>query len=155
MVDTRDLKSLGHYGCTSSSLVSGTSLLLSCSAGGSFFLLFLSPLYVYGLVLPQRGKKQRKTDILFCRYVKIDTLVLQNGTFSLLVRVRTCARLPTAMLFFCCHKCHTPRKKWTKNSRKFSETQEVKCDFRYLLHRTNPTRITSLLTFIQRMSAMS
>ena len=155
MVDTRDLKSLGHYGCTSSSLVSGTSLLLSYSAGGSFFAVPIPPLYVYGLVLPQRGKKQRKTDILFCRCVEIDTLVLQNGTFSLLVCTRTCARLPTAMLFFCCHKCHTPRKRWTKNSRKFSETQEVKWDFRYLLPRTNPTRITSLLIFIQVVSAMS
>ena len=78
MVDTRDLKSLGHYGCTSSSLVSGTSLLLSCSAEGNFFAVSFSSLYVYGVILPQRGKKQRKTDILFCRYVKIDMPTLQN-----------------------------------------------------------------------------
>ena len=88
MVDTRDLKSLGHYGCTSSSLVSGTSLLLSCSAGGSFFLLFLYPLYVYGMILPQRGKKQRKTDILFCRCVEIDRPTLQNNCVW---SSRTCA----------------------------------------------------------------
>ena len=36
MVDTRDLKSLGHYGCTSSSLVSGTSLLLDIQQEGFF-----------------------------------------------------------------------------------------------------------------------
>ena len=36
MVDTRDLKSLGHYGCTSSSLVSGTSLLLDFQQEGFF-----------------------------------------------------------------------------------------------------------------------
>ena len=104
-----------------------------------FFCCSYTPLYVYGVILPQRGKKQRKTDILFCRCVEIDILVLQNGTFSLLVRVRTCARLPTAMLFFCCHKCHTPRKRSTKNSRKFCEMQDVKRAFRYLLQRTNPT----------------
>ena len=38
MVDTRDLKSLGHYGCTSSSLVSGTSLLLDFQQEGFFVL---------------------------------------------------------------------------------------------------------------------
>ena len=42
-----------------------------------------------------------------------------------------------------------------KIAEKFSETQEVKCDFRYLLHRTNPTRITSLLIFIQVVLATS
>ena len=42
-----------------------------------------------------------------------------------------------------------------KIAEKFSETQDEKRTFRYLLPRTNPTRTTSLLTFIQRMSAMS
>ena len=44
-----------------------------------FFCCSYTSLYVYGGILPQRGKKQRKTDILFCRCVEIDTLVLQNG----------------------------------------------------------------------------
>ena len=43
-----------------------------------FFCCSYTPLYVYGVILPQRGKKQRKTDILFCRYVEIDMLTLQN-----------------------------------------------------------------------------
>ena len=41
MVDTRDFKSLGHYGCTSSSLVSGTSLLLDFQQEGFFVVRFL------------------------------------------------------------------------------------------------------------------
>ena len=41
MVDTRDLKSLGHCGCTSSSLVSGTSLLLDFQQEGFFVVRFL------------------------------------------------------------------------------------------------------------------
>ena len=42
-----------------------------------------------------------------------------------------------------------------KIAEKFSETQDEKRDFRYLLPRTNPTRITSLLIFIQSVSAMT
>lgn len=30
-------------------------------------------------------------------------------------RARICARIPTAILFFCCHKCHIQRKSWWKN----------------------------------------
>ena len=55
----------------------------------------------------------------------------------------------------CCFFAVTSVTRREKDGQKFSETQEVKRDFRYLLPRTNPTRITSLLTFIQRMSAMS
>ena len=155
MVDTRDLKSLGHYGCTSSSLVSGTSLLLSCSAGGSFFAVPI-PLYMYmGWYCLKEGKNNEKLTYCFVDMWKLICQPCKIIVYDFLVRVRTCARLPTAMLFFCCHKCHTPRKRWTKNSRKFSETQEEKRDFRYLLPRTNPTRITSLLIFIQGVSAMT
>ena len=35
------------------------------------------PLYVYGEILPQRGKKWRKTDILFCGYAGFDSCTLQ------------------------------------------------------------------------------
>ena len=152
MVDTRDLKSLGHYGCTSSSLVSGTSLLLSCSAEGIFFAVPI-PLYMYmGRYCPKEGKNDEKQTYYF---VRVWNLICQHCKIvesCLLVRTRMCARLPTAMLFFCCHKCHTPTNRWTKNSRKFSETQEEKHAFRYLFHRTNPTRTTSLLTFVLRVS---
>ena len=114
MVDTRDLKSLGHYGCTSSSLVSGTSLLLSCSAGGSFFAVPIPPYMYMGWYCPKDGKNNEK--LTYC-FVDMWKLIFQHCKmiiYSFLVRVRTCARLPTAMLFFCCHKCHTPRKKGQK-----------------------------------------
>ena len=39
-------------------------------------------------------------------------------------RTRVRARLPTAMLIFCCHKCHTRRKIRKKNSSKFSRNAE-------------------------------
>ena len=42
-----------------------------------------------------------------------------------------------------------------KIAEKFSETQDEKHDFRYLLHRTNPTRITLLLIFVLGVSAMT
>ena len=50
--------------------------------------------------------------------------------------------------FFAVTSVTRREKNGQKNSRKFSETQEIKRYFRYLLPRTNPTRITSLLTFI-------
>ena len=53
-----------------------------------FFCCSYTPLYVYGVILPQRGKKQRKTDILFCRYVEIDMPTLQNNCVW---SSRTCA----------------------------------------------------------------
>ena len=65
MVDTRDLKSLGHYGCTSSSLVSGTSLLLSCSAGGSFFAVPIPPYMYMGWYCPKEGKNNEKLTYYF------------------------------------------------------------------------------------------
>ena len=39
-------------------------------------------------------------------------------------RTRVRARIPTAMLIFCCHKCHTRRKIRRKNSSKFSRNAE-------------------------------
>ena len=113
MVDTRDLKSLGHYGCTSSSLVSGTSLLLSCSAGGIFL---LSPssvcsLYVYGVILPQRGKKQRKTDVLFCRCVEIDMPTLQNNCVcSSRAYAYVCASSNSDVVFLLSQVSHAEKK---------------------------------------------
>ena len=38
-----------------------------------------------------------------------------EGRFS---RARVGARIPTAMLFFCCHKCHTWKKKEEKAEKK-------------------------------------
>ncbi len=53
MVDTRDLKSLGHYGCTSSSLVSGTSLLLDFQQEGFFCGYAVKALRVLALFVAQ------------------------------------------------------------------------------------------------------
>ena len=44
-----------------------------------FFCCSYPPLYVYGEILPQRGKKRRKTDILFCKGVEFDMPTLQNS----------------------------------------------------------------------------
>ena len=81
MVDTRDLKSLGHYGCTSSSLVSGTSLLLDFQQEGFFCGYAVRALDVLALFVVQpvlspskdtrllpspytyRGRKERKKRI--------------------------------------------------------------------------------------------
>ena len=57
--------------------------------------------------------------------------------------------------FFAVTRVTRREKDRQKIAEKFSETQEVKRDFRYLLPRTNPTRITLLLIFIQSMLAMS
>ena len=114
------------------------------------------PLYMYmGRYCPKEGKNDEKQTYYF---VRVWNLICQHCKIvesCLLVRTRMCARLPTAMLFFCCHKCHTPTNRWTKNSRKFSETQEEKHAFRYLFHRTNPTRIILLLTFVLRKVTMT
>ena len=53
-----------------------------------FFCCSYTSLYVYGMILPQREKKQRKTDILFCRCVEIDMPTLQNDCIW---SSRTCA----------------------------------------------------------------
>ena len=41
------------------------------------------------------------------------------------LRTRVHARLPTAMLIFCCHKCHTRRKIPRENSSKLSKIAEI------------------------------
>ena len=51
--------------------------------------------------------------------------------------VRVYARIPTAMLFFCCHKCHTRRKIRRKNSSKFSRNAEK---YRNKRHKTGILR---------------
>ena len=43
---------------------------------------------------------------------------------------RTCsARIPTAMLFFCCHKCHTQGGNWRRKGEKFCKMQKNKTRF--------------------------
>ena len=65
-------------------------------------------LYIQGSKSPQRVKNQGKSDKTF-----FFTLILHSEDNKLRLylfsssRTRVCARLPTAMLFFCCHKCHT------------------------------------------------
>ena len=121
-----------------------------------FFLLFLSPPYMYmGWYCPKEGKNNEKLTYCFVDMWKLICQPCKIIVYDFLVRVRTCARLPTAMLFFCCHKCHTPRKKWTKKQPEIQWNARNKTLFPILFHRTNPTRITSLLIFIQSILAMS
>ena len=42
-----------------------------------------------------------------------------------LSRPRICARIPTAMLFFCCHKCHTQGENWRKIDGKRRNLEEI------------------------------
>ena len=90
-----------------------------------FFCCSYTPLYVYGVILPQRGKKQRKTDILFCRYVEIDMPTLQNDCIW---SSRTCAyvRAPSnSDVVFLLSQVSHAEKKGTKNSRKFSPNRSL------------------------------
>ena len=49
-------------------------------------------------------------------------------------RTRVHARLPTAMLIFCCHKCHTRRKIPRENSSKLSKIAEISPKTRLKTH---------------------
>ena len=122
-------------------------------------------------------KKTRKSDILIlniayfaistyhCGCVKWSCAVvvgvpqgIVGNTIALLSRacIRVRARaFQQRCCFFAVTSVTRREKDRQKIAEKFSETQDEKRTFRYLLPRTNPTRTTSLLTFIQRMSAMS
>ena len=65
----------------------------------------------------------------------VDDKTLHRCTFLSRTRVR--ARLPTAMLIFCCHKCHTRRKIRRKSSSKFSRNAEK---YRNKRHKTGILR---------------
>ena len=58
-----------------------------------------------GRYAPKEGKNHEKVTFYFVDTQKLIYQPCKTASFSLLVR--TCsARLPTAMLIFCCHKCH-------------------------------------------------
>ena len=85
----------------------------------------IASLNIQGSIQPQRGKNQGKSDKIFFYTIflrSVDDKTLHRCTF--LSRTRVHARLPTAMLIFCCHKCHTRRKIRRKNSSKFSQDTE-------------------------------
>ena len=73
------------------------------------------PIRIWVDIAPKSEKSRKKWQNIFC------ILVLYNvdDKISLIVfldsRTRVRARLPTAMLIFCCHKCHTKGKFWWKN----------------------------------------
>ena len=113
------------------------------------------PLYVYGEILPQRGKKWRKTDILFCGYIEFDSCTLQidwivdsyprwiqrsekakeqnkkKGRIALSIFLaRTCgARIPTAMLFFVVTSVTPKEEIGGKEGRNFAKCRRTKRDF--------------------------
>ena len=90
-----------------------------------FFCCSYTPYMYMGWYCPKEGKNNEKLTYYFVDVWKLICQPYKMIVYALLVRVRTCARLPTAMLFFCCHKCHTPRKKGQKNSRKFSPNRSL------------------------------
>lgn len=48
-------------------------------------------------------------------FAYLSLLIYSHCLSTSIPRARICARLPTAILFFCCHKCHIQRKSWWKN----------------------------------------
>ena len=72
-------------------------------------LLFVSlPICIWVDMPPKREKSRKKWQNIFLSLCFV-WWSWQNGASSCfsVSRTRVCARLPTAMLIFCCHKCHT------------------------------------------------
>ena len=71
-----------------------------------------------------------------------------NGSGKTLTRVRV-ARLPTAKLFFCCHKCHSPRKNGQIIAENSVKRMKKNALFDTFLTELRSTRITLLLIFVR------
>ena len=98
-------------------------------------------LYKYmGRYGPKESKNRQKVKIfllmlpillaLFCRNCVLERCESQEGKRegsleAALSRTRS-ARIPTAMLFFCCHKCHTRTKIVEKKAEKFTGESDEK-----------------------------
>ena len=71
-------------------------------------------------------KNQGKSDKIFLSssilHSTDDKITLYSFSSS---RTRVRARVPTAMLIFCCHKCHTMGKIRPRNSRNSKQEMEV------------------------------
>ena len=94
-------------------------------------LLFVSvPLSVYGAICPQRGKNLEKSDkIFFWGFVLRGEVAKMTLLRIPLSHVRAYARLPTAMLIFCCHKCHTRENLEGKIKQFLEGGREIKMTF--------------------------
>ena len=78
--------------------------------------------YMYmGRNVPKEGKNREKVTFYFVDTQKLIYQPYKVTQSSLLVRTRMCARFPTAMLIFCCHKCHT----WRENGEFYGEKNKV------------------------------
>ena len=111
------------------SLFSTPSLQMSDKPFSPFAFCF--PPYLYmGRYAPKEGKIKEKVT----KYFSISLFCLVQMTKKWLVvfsvsRTRVRARLPTAMLIFCCHKCHTRGKFGGKNRANFGGRKKEKNDF--------------------------
>jgi len=64
--------------------------------------------YMYmGRFVPKEGQNREKVTFYFVGVLYLTHQHYKTISFNLLVRTRMYARLPTAMLIFCCHKCHS------------------------------------------------
>ena len=60
-----------------------------------------------GRYAPKEGKNREKVTFHFVDIRKLTYQPCKTTSFDPLVRTRMYVRLPTAMLIFCCHKCHS------------------------------------------------
>ena len=63
------------------------------------------------------------------------------------------ARIPTAMLFFCCHKCHTRTKIVEKKTEKFTGESDEKLVFPCCVLRVSRNLIDEILNYVLRIGA--
>ena len=67
-------------------------------------------------------------------FVRVNLLPLRTTSHAhIRAHIRAYARLPTAMLFFCCHKCHTRCKFGWKNLLFLDNEEEKQSHFRSLI----------------------
>ena len=94
-------------------------------------LLFVSlPICIWVDMPPKREKSRKKWQNIFLK-LYFAWCSWQNDASSCFSfsRTRVRARLPTAMLIFCCHKCHTRGKFGGKNRANFGGRKKEKNDF--------------------------
>ena len=90
------------------SLFSTPSLQMSDEPFSPFAFCFRPPICIWGDMSPKREKSRKKWQNIFLYFCFVWYRWQNVGSSCFSVsRTRVRARLPTAMLIFCCHKCHT------------------------------------------------
>ena len=111
---------------------------------------------------PKEGKNRRKvhfflsihkiwnTDIAKQSHFLNPSFGSQIGDERFLAYTRKRARLPTAILFFCCHKCHTRDRSEKRSWQKYRKRREEKHRFFNCQSRILKTSTPQLLKHIQK-----